>query len=123
MALPYARSQLVRYLTEKVVENVTKQLSQQQASQHALPSPETGSAPVSSPDLQRLVESINAAFAQTYEQIEALEARMDQVERQAGLLERRWGWQSMAKVVVAVALAFALGFVAWQLVHLAGLGL
>ena len=124
MALPYAKSQLVRYLTEKVMENVTKQIAVQtsQATQAALAAPKPGTAAASSPDVAKLVESINAAFAQTYEQIEALEARIEQVDRRMGSMEERWGWKSMAKVVFAVALAFVLGLVAFQLLHLAGIG-
>ena len=124
MALPYARSQLVRYLTEKVMENVTKQIAEQtsQTPQAALAAPKPGTAAPSSPDIAKLVESINAAFAQTYEQIEALEARLEQVDRRMGSMEERWGWKSMAKVVFAVALAFVLGLVAYQLLHLAGIG-
>ncbi len=120
MALPYARKQLVQYLTGKVIENVTKQIADQAAAQLPQPAAESGETAVANPDLARLVESINAAFAQTYEQIEALEARIDEVDRKFTRLERRWAWTAMVRVVVAVVVAFLLGLAAYQLLHLAG---
>jgi hypothetical protein len=123
VALPYARKQLVQYLTGKVIQNVTKQIAEQAASQLPQAAPESGEAAAASPDVARLVDSINAAFAQTYEQIEALEARIDLVDRRFSRLERRWAWTAMARVVVAVVVAFVLGLVAYQLFHMAGLGL
>ncbi len=123
MALPYARKQLVQYLTGKVIENVTKQIAQQAATQLPQTTPESGEATVANPDIARLVDSINAAFAQTYEQIEALEARIEQVDRRFTRLERRWAWTAMVRVVVAVVVAFILGLAAYQLLHLAGVGL
>lgn len=115
MALPFARSKLVRYLTSKVIENVTREITQAATSQQLPAAPESDSTMAANPDLHRLVESINAAFAQTYEQIEALEARIDQAERRMARFERRWGWRMIVKIVVAVVIAFVLGLVAWQL--------
>jgi hypothetical protein len=124
MGLPYARKQLERYITGKVIENVTKQIVEQQTSQQSPSSTaqEPGAAPTS-PDIARLVDSINAAFAQTYEQIEALEARVGQVDQRMSTMERRWGLRTMAYVVFAVALAFVLGLVAFQLLHLVGVNI
>lgn len=121
MALPYAKNQLVRYLTGKVIENVTKQIAAQTASQQELVAPEPGTAAPANLDIAKLVDSINAAFAQTYEQIEALEARVEQVDRRFSRLERRWGWMAMVRVVVVVVVAFLLGFAAYQLLHMTGL--
>lgn len=115
MALPFARSKLVRYLTSKVIENVTREITQAATSQQLPAAPESDSTMAANPDLHRLVESINAAFAQTYEQIEALEARIDLAERRMARFERRWGWRMIVKIVVAVVIAFVLGLVAWQL--------
>ncbi len=120
MALPYARKQLVQYLTGKVIENVTKQIADQASAQLPQPAQESGEGTAASPDLARLVDSINAAFAQTYEQIEALEARIDEVDRKFTRLERRWAWTAMVRVIVAVVVAFLLGIAAYQLLHLAG---
>jgi hypothetical protein len=124
VALPYARKQLVQYLTGKVIENVTKQIADQAASQLPQPAaPEQGEATAASPDIARLVDSINAAFAQTYEQIEALEARIELVDRRMTRLEKRWGRAAMVRVIAIVVVTFILGFAAYQLLHLAGVGL
>lgn len=120
MALPYARKQLVQYLTGKVIENVTKQIADKAVAQLPQAAPESGETAAASPDVARLVDSINVAFSQTYEQIEALEARIDAVDRRFARLERRWAWTAMVRVVVAVVVAFLLGFAAYQLLHLAG---
>ncbi len=123
MALPYARKQLVQYLTGKVIENVTKQIADKAAAQLPQAAPATGGGAATSPDVARLVDSINAAFAQTYEQIEALEARIELVDRRFTRLERRWAWMAMVRVVVAVVVAFLLGLAAYQLLHVAGVGI
>ena len=121
MALPYAKSQLVRYLTSKVIENVSKEIAQQTTARQPAAAAESEPTAIATPELRRLVDSINSAFAQTYEQIEALEARIDQADRRTRRLEQRWSWQMMVRIVLAVVIAFVLGLVAWQLLIAVGL--
>ncbi len=115
MALPYATSALIRYVTDRVLENVTKQL--------AKPAPEPGVAALQAaapPDLAAIIGSLNSNLIQLQREMATIEEQMQRLERRMNRLERRWGWTAMARVVLAVVVAFILGLVVWQMLRLGG---
>lgn len=113
MALPYATNALIRIVTDKVLENVARQMGRPGTdAQVALQAPP--------PDLAAALNSLNAGLVQLQRELAALEDRLDGVERRMAQMQRRWGWTAMAKVVLAVAVAFILGFAMAQLLRLGG---
>lgn len=114
MALPFATSQLVRYVTDRVLENVMKQLSRPASGESM------AALQAAQPDLAAVIGSLNASLVQVQRELTALEERFERLERRMGRLEKRFGWRTLAKVVLAVVVAFVMGFVLAQLLRLGG---
>ncbi len=114
MALPYATSALIRIVTDKVLENVAKQMTK------STPSPNTAALQAASPDLAAVIGSLNQGLLRLQSQLDELETRLDRLDRRMNRLEKRWGWIALGRVVVFVALAFVVGFVVAQMLRLGG---
>jgi hypothetical protein len=102
-------SQVVRYVTERVIENMSR---------HATRSSD-GVAAVGMGDL--------AIAAQLHGRLDALNARLDEFDRRHGLLadrvattERRTGWSYTLRLTVGVVVGIGVGFAAASVAHLAG---
>ena len=118
MAVPFVSQQLIRIVTEKVLENL---MARQQA--RGLPAvverPTDPEAPVVGVDpsafnqLVRYVGHLEGELNALKEQHVALENKFRR-------LEQRWGWQTMARVVVALVVAFLLGMLLAYAAHLGG---
>ncbi|MBI2941894.1 MAG: hypothetical protein HYY04_15805 [Chloroflexi bacterium] len=113
MAVPFATQQLIRLVTEKVIENVMRQVPR------ALPSgPEVSPSgvPVDAAEFSRLVRYVGALE----EDLKQLNSRSEALEAKIARLERRWSWRTMFRVVVAVAVSFVLGAAVTFAAHLGG---
>ena len=114
MAWPYATSALIRYVTDKVLENVAKQMARPSIG------PEVATLPAASPDLAAVIGSLNSGLLQLQGELTDLEQRLERLDRRMTRLEKRWGWAALARIVVAVAVAFVFGFAAALLFRLGG---
>ena len=115
MALPYATSQLVRYLTDKMLDNVTKQLQQRSGTATDETPPRLGP-----PELIEIVGHINAAVVKLDADFQAMSQQVAALDKRVKRMEGRWGTWALVRVVLFVALAFALGFVLAWLLKLGG---
>src|SRR3954463_11920232 len=102
-------TQVVRYVTERVIENMSRQ-----ATRTADGAPPSGMA-----DL--------AIAAQIHGRLDALTARLDEQDRRytalaerVGTTERRTGWIYTLRLTVGVVVGIGVGFAAATLAHLAG---
>ena len=102
-------SQVVRYVTERVIENMSRQATRSA----------DGAAPSGMADL--------AIAAQLHGRLDALNARLDELDRRHGLLgdrvtttERRTGWTYTLRLTVGVVVGIGVGFAAASVAHLAG---
>jgi hypothetical protein len=102
-------SQVVRYVTDRVIENMSRQASR----------PADGAAPAGLADL--------AIAAQLHGRLDALTARQDDLDRRHGLLtdrvvttEGRTGWAYTLRLTVGVLVGIGVGFAAASVAHLAG---
>lgn len=101
--------QVVRYVTERVIENISRQASR----------PADGSSTNGMNDL--------AIAAQIHGRLDALAARLDELDRRTGLLtervvttENRTGWTYTLRLTVGVVIGIAIGFASATVAHLAG---
>lgn len=115
MAVPFARAALMKYVTDLVVETVAKQLQQRAAATQ-----DAAALQAAGPDAAQLVARLNASILQLQHELAALEERMDRVDKRMSRLEKRWNWQAMVRVVLAVVVAFILGFAMYHLFRLGG---
>ncbi|HLZ09843.1 MAG TPA: hypothetical protein VKT80_14730 [Chloroflexota bacterium] len=102
-------SQVVRYVTERVIENLARQATRQPDG-----APQTALA-----DL--------AVAAKIHGRLDALAARLDELNRQHSLLtdrvvstESRTGWAYTLRLTVGVLVGIGVGFAAATAAHLAG---
>ncbi len=114
MALPYATSALIRYVTDRVLENVTKQLAK------PAPEPDVAALQAAAPDLAAIIGALNSNLLQLQREMVAIEEQMQRLDRRMTRLEKRWGWVAMARVVLAVVVAFVFGLIMWQMLRLGG---
>jgi hypothetical protein len=105
-------SQVIRIVTEKVMENISRQVRQQHGE-----TPAMLSAP---PDVMAVLSAMHQQIVQTQGALAALAARIDEIEARAEAVEHRWGWPLWGAIVGAVALAFLLGFVAANVLRVFG---
>ena len=116
MAIPYATSTLVRYLTDKMLDSVAKQL-QQRAPGVAI---DDAPAQLASPALIEIIGHMNASLIKLDEDLQALTTRVNAIDARVTRMEGRWGMWALIRVALIVALAFVVGFgLAW-LLHLGG---
>ena len=113
MALPYATQQIVRLVTDKVLEQVMRQMAQRQVATAVAEAPPAlpSGAPVA-PDVMPILERFNAAIIQLQNELEEREARLARLEKRLSRFEKRWGWMAVAKIglVVFAACLFGIGF-------------
>jgi hypothetical protein len=102
-------SQVVRYVTERVIENISRQANR----------PSDGVPPSGFADI--------AMAAQIHGRLDALSARLDELDRRHGLLtdrvvstESRTGWTYTLRLTVGVLVGIGVGFAAATVAHLAG---
>lgn len=119
MAVPFATQQLIRIVTEKVIENIVAR--QQSRGLPALAEPTTGdpSVPVVGVDpnaFNQLVRHVS----QVESELKALKEKHTALDEKMRRMQQRWGWRTMFRVVVAVTVAFALGAVLAYAAHLGG---
>ena len=102
-------SQVVRYVTDRVIENMSRQATR----------PSDGAPPSGFGDL--------AIAAQIHGRLDALQARLDDLDRRHRTLddrvvttENRTGWAYTLRLTVGVVVGIGVGFGAASLAHLAG---
>jgi hypothetical protein len=102
-------SQVVRYVTERVIENMSRQATR----------PADGVPASAFTDL--------AVAAQLHGRLDALNARLDELDRRNAVLsdrlattERRTGWTYTLRLTVGVVVGIGVGFAAASVAHLAG---
>src|SRR5450759_2118 len=90
----------MRYLTDKVIENVAKTVSRpalKRAQQEA-------ALATAAPDVAEVVNALNQAMIQIQTELNSLDSRIARVDRRMTRLEKRWGWIAMFRVVLALSL-------------------
>ncbi len=119
MAAQFLTAQAIRIVTEKVMENVMRQLRQQQ--------PEAPALLNAPPDTMSILTGMHQQLMQTQAMLAAVATRLSEVEgrfsdldRRTESIERRWGWKLWTAIVGSIVLAFALGFVAANLLRVFG---
>ena len=119
MAVPFATQQLIRIVTEKVIENIVAR--QQGRGLPALVEPATvdPSVPVVGVDPNAFNQLVRHV-AQVESELKALQEKHAALEEKMRRLQQRWGWQTMLRVVVMVAVAFVLGAILAYGAHLGG---
>lgn len=113
MAWPYATSQIIRIVTDKVLEQVMRQMSQKQQAATATALLEAPQAmPSGTSDLVSILERFNANIIQLQTELNALDDRLSRMERRLNRFEKRWGWLAVVKIglVVFAACLFGVGF-------------
>jgi hypothetical protein len=112
LAANFVTAQVIRIVTEKVMENVARQMGR----------PPTGAPPAlqAPPDVMAILSGMHQQLVQTQSAVEALEARIVAAETTAEAIQRRWGWPLWAAMVGSVFVAFALGFVAATVLRVLG---
>lgn len=98
MVLPLARAQLVRYLTDRVLENVMQRLAQRTP------------ALVAGEDAPAGLETLLPALQALQADLQATQARLQTLEARLARLERRYGWRFFVRILAALLVAFLLGF-------------
>jgi len=112
-------AQAIRIITEKVMENVAKQIRQQQPDSPALLNSPPDVMSVLAGMHQQLVQT-QAALASVSSRLEELESEVTSLNSRAASIESRWGWKLWAAIVGAVFLAFGLGLVTASVLRLFG---
>jgi hypothetical protein len=119
LAAQFLTAQVIRIVTEKVMENVSRQLRQQQSDAPALLN-----AP---PDMMSVLTGMHQQLMQTQAMLAAVATRLSEVEEhvteldgRTASIESRWGWKLWAAIVGSLALTFALGFIAASLLKVFG---
>ena len=115
MALPYATSQIIRIVTDKVLDNVMKQMAKQQAA-----AVETPALPAPPSDVASMVELFNSTIVRLQNEVDTLEERLQRLERRQNRLEKRWSWANFGKMTLAAVVICALGFLLAQMFRLGG---
>ncbi len=115
MALQFASSALVRYVTEKVMETVMRQISE--AQRHAVES--AGASGESTVDVTAVI-ALSAQINQLSKRIDLLNDELAGFRRRVAAFEKRYGWGFMLKMVAAVVATFMAGFGLGFLAKLAG---
>ena len=125
MAVPFATQQIIRIVTDKVLEQVMKQVTQRQpAAAITEPPPALPSgAPDQSANLQNLMpilERFNAAIIQLQNELEDREQRLVRLENRLSRFEKRWGWTAFVKIAAVVFAACLFGLAFGELLRLGG---
>jgi hypothetical protein len=112
VALPYATSQIIRIVTDKVLDQVMKQMAQKQTAAAAPQLLEAPAMPSNAQDLIAILDRFNSGMLQLKNELDELDARLARMERRLNRFEKRWGWQAVAKIglVVFAACLFGVGF-------------
>lgn len=105
-------SQVVRYVTDRVMENLARQAAR------AVDGQAVGSA---GPAEVAALAQIQTRFDALNERLNALDVRLDRLDTRLGKTEARSGWRYTLRLAVGVVVGIAAGFGAAELAHLAGL--
>jgi hypothetical protein len=125
LALPFATQQIIRVVTDKVLEQVMKQMSQRQGATAVADLP--AALPSGSPDqtgsmanLMPILERFNAAILELQNELEDRNQRLVRLEKRLGRFEKRWGWTAIVKITAAVFAACLFGVAFGELLRLGG---
>lgn len=112
----YARSQLVKYLTDKVIENVSKQVGRADA-----PAPTIDSLDATTqPDLADVIAALRNSVIELNKDIQTLDGQVQKNNARMTRLEKRWSIGALAKVYLYVTASFLSGGLLAYLLHWGG---
>lgn len=122
MAVPFATAQLVRYVTDKVLENVTRQLQQRSASKLLAAGQETDEAVLRqvTPELMEAIGQLNTNLIKLRNDLQDLREDVSELDTRLTRMEGRWGFYALLRVLLIVTLAFVLGIGFAQLLRWGG---
>lgn len=105
-------SQVVRYVTDRVMENLTHQAGR------AVDGQFIGSA---GPAEVAALAQIQNRFDALGERLNALDRQLERLDERLAKTEARTGWRYTLRLTVGVVVGIAVGFGAAELAHVAGL--
>ena len=114
--MQFASAQVIRIITDKVLENVSRQMTTRTGSAEA-----QTIAQVDPELIARLVArhfEVNAG--ELIERFDSVASKTDRVDARLTKLERRWGWRMLFRFASIVVLAVLVGFVVGVLARSGG---
>ncbi|HUE75621.1 MAG TPA: hypothetical protein VMP10_02235 [Chloroflexota bacterium] len=113
--MQFASAQVIKMITEKVMDNVSRQLTERQGSVTAktLAPPEEIVAEMVATHVRRNLADLNARMESTAALAERTDARMTRLERQ-------WNWVMVLRIGSIVLLALVIGFAIGVLARASG---
>ena len=105
-------AQVIRYVTDRVMENMTRQAGR------VLPGASNGAADVAS---LAVVAQVGQQFERMSGRIDDLESRLEKLSIRLSASEKKIGWSYTARLILGVVVGIAVGVGATVLARLAGL--
>ncbi len=104
--------QVIRYVTERVIENLARQAGRNLG--------DAGSGVSNGLVDMAVTAQINGRLGELNEGLEQISERMAQLEARLHEVEAKTGWQYTLRLTVGIVVGIAVGFGAASLGHLAG---